>query len=414
MLKQSTSATILVGPVLASDGTVYTGMAAADFNLTKNGTTASLSGNTVTHSHEGHYLLTLTTGNTDTLGRLVVSCNKSTYAMSPYRSFVYHANVFDVLNGSVAPSTLTAAGVRTELTTELGRIDASVSSRSTFAGGTVLGVLTAVTVGTNNDKTGYSISGTTQTLDALQTAQNTAHGAGSWATATGFSTHSAADVWAVGTRTLTGFGTLVADVATAVWATGTRTLTGFGTLVSQILTAMFVDGATNKLKVNSDNTAEANASVSLSQEDITSIADAVGEAIPAPEILPIQSSVGVGNVLDGAFVRGQYGAPVVGWTISCYTVTSGASSSRDLTSYSGSLALVVFDNDDAAAVSERIVNGSDITVSGNTATISSTASHVLNTVVGSNLRWELRQDTAAPSIVFAQGKYECQRAPLSV
>lgn len=404
MLKQSTSATILVGPVLASDGTAYTGMTAADFNITKNGVTAALSGNTVTHSHEGVYLITLTTGNTDTLGRLSVTCNKSTYAMAPYRALVKTATTFDaeITNAAGSSGGILYNGANT------GAVIPTVTNTTQLNGSAT------VTVGTNNDKTGYSISGTTQTLDALQTAQNTAHGAGSWSTATGFSTHSAADVWAVGTRTLTGFGTLVADVATAVWASGSRTLTGFGTLVSQILTAMFVDGETNKLKVNTDHTAEANASVSLSQEDITSIADAVGEAIPAPEILPIQSSVGVGNVLDGAFVRGQYGAPVVGWTISCYTVTSGVSSSRDLTSYSGSLALVVFDNDDVAAVSERIVNGSDITVSGNTATISSTASHVLNTAVGNNLRWELRQDTAAPSIVFAQGKYECQRAPLSV
>jgi len=41
------------------------------------------------------------------------------------------------------------------------------------------------------------------------------------------SSHSAADVWAVGTRTLTSFGTLVSDVATAVWAAATRTLTAF-------------------------------------------------------------------------------------------------------------------------------------------------------------------------------------------
>lgn len=49
-----------------------------------------------------------------------------------------------------------------------------------------------------------------------------AHGAGSWLTATGFSTHSAADVWAVGTRTITG-GSLTtspptaAVIADAVW-----------------------------------------------------------------------------------------------------------------------------------------------------------------------------------------------------
>jgi len=43
-----------------------------------------------------------------------------------------------------------------------------------------------------------------------------------------------ADVWGYGTRTLTSFGTLVADVATAVWAAGSRTLTGFGTLAADI------------------------------------------------------------------------------------------------------------------------------------------------------------------------------------
>jgi hypothetical protein len=45
------------------------------------------------------------------------------------------------------------------------------------------------------------------------------------ATVSSRSSHSAADVWASGTRTLTSFGTLVADTATAVWAAVTRTLT---------------------------------------------------------------------------------------------------------------------------------------------------------------------------------------------
>ena len=58
--------------------------------------------------------------------------------------------------------------------------------------------------------------------DELQSNQD------NWLTATGFSTHSAADVWAVGTRTLTGFGSLVADVVSAVWASASRTLTAFG------------------------------------------------------------------------------------------------------------------------------------------------------------------------------------------
>jgi len=58
-----------------------------------------------------------------------------------------------------------ATQVRTELATELGRIDATISSRSTFAGGAVDSVVGAVgsvtspvTVGTNNDKTGYALT----------------------------------------------------------------------------------------------------------------------------------------------------------------------------------------------------------------------------------------------------------------
>lgn len=95
--------------------------------------------------------------------------------------------------------------------------------------GAVIPTVTSVT-------NGVTISGTTATLDALQTALNTAHGSGSWATATGFSTHSAADVWAVGTRTITG-GSLTtapptaAAIADAVWdeaRTGHTTAGTFG------------------------------------------------------------------------------------------------------------------------------------------------------------------------------------------
>lgn len=98
LLKQSTAATVLVGPVLDSTGAAYTGMAIGDFNITKNGSTAAMAAAaTATHSHEGHYLIALTTGNTDTLGRLAISCNKSTYAMPPARFSVVTANVFDSL-----------------------------------------------------------------------------------------------------------------------------------------------------------------------------------------------------------------------------------------------------------------------------------------------------------------------------
>lgn len=44
------------------------------------------------------------------------------------------------------------------------------------------------------------------------------------------SSHTAANVWAVGSRTLTSFGTLVADTTTAVWAAATAALTTAGSI----------------------------------------------------------------------------------------------------------------------------------------------------------------------------------------
>jgi len=87
-----------------------------------------------------------------------------------------------------------------------------------------------VIVGTNNDKTGYSLSTAPATPTDITNLQS--HGDTTWATATGFSTHSASDVWSAGTRTLTGYGTLVSDIATAVWTATTRTLSEFGFTVT--------------------------------------------------------------------------------------------------------------------------------------------------------------------------------------
>ena len=112
VLKQSTAATILVGPVLDADGAAYTAAVIGDFNITKNGSTAALAAAaTATHSHNGMYLIALTTGNTDTLGRLDVSMNKATYGMTNHRYEVLSANQFDALvtNGSVTPAAIADA-----------------------------------------------------------------------------------------------------------------------------------------------------------------------------------------------------------------------------------------------------------------------------------------------------------------
>jgi hypothetical protein len=151
LLKQSTAATVLVGPVLDSAGLAITTAVIGDFQLTKNGSTSALaSPATATHSHNGNYLIALSTGNTDTAGRLVISVNNSAQAMGSHRYTVLLPSVFDsivtnatnttgglptatgiitALAGAV--STLTAGGVRTELATELARIDATIGSRAT-------------------------------------------------------------------------------------------------------------------------------------------------------------------------------------------------------------------------------------------------------------------------------------------
>jgi hypothetical protein len=151
LLKQSTAATVLVGPVLDSAGLAITTAVIGDFQLTKNGSTAALaSPATATHSHNGNYLIALSTGNTDTAGRLVISVNNSAQAMGSHRFTVLLPSVFDAIvtnatnttgglptaTGTItalagAVSTLTAGGVRTELATELGRIDATIGSRAT-------------------------------------------------------------------------------------------------------------------------------------------------------------------------------------------------------------------------------------------------------------------------------------------
>jgi hypothetical protein len=84
--------------------------------------------------------------------------------------------------------------------------------------------------------TGEALNAAGAAGDPWVTALPGAYGAGSAgkivgdninATIDSRSSHSAADVWAAATRTLTSFGTLTTDTATAVWAAGTRTLTAF-------------------------------------------------------------------------------------------------------------------------------------------------------------------------------------------
>jgi hypothetical protein len=104
LLKQSTGATIDVGPILNADGTAYVtdNLTNADFLISKNGIWSALHTAVTAAPHvagdvQGMFEVVLDTTDTATLGRLVVTPNKATLAgpKSPY--MVLAAAMFDGL-----------------------------------------------------------------------------------------------------------------------------------------------------------------------------------------------------------------------------------------------------------------------------------------------------------------------------
>jgi hypothetical protein len=129
LYKQSTAASLIVGPILDSTGVEYTGAVIGDISLSKNGgtLTALASAATLTHIANGQYTLALTTGNTDTLGRGELFCNKSTYQMPPVRIQILASGAFDILvtNGTLASTTNITAGTITTVTTVTNQLTAA-------------------------------------------------------------------------------------------------------------------------------------------------------------------------------------------------------------------------------------------------------------------------------------------------
>ena len=101
----------------------------------------------------------------------------------------------------------TAGAIAANQITIIGYIDTEVADILTDTGTTIPGTL--------SDMAGATFNTSTDSLEALRNRGDVA-----WITATGFSTHSAADVWAVGTRTLTSFSFdagLTAAAIDAIW-----------------------------------------------------------------------------------------------------------------------------------------------------------------------------------------------------
>ncbi|AMV25435.1 hypothetical protein VT84_13620 [Gemmata sp. SH-PL17] len=210
-LRQSTaSQEIPLGYFLSStDGdTAMTALSIAntDIKLWVNGATALANKNSggATHIANGLYYCVLDATDSATIGPMVVYCKVATALATRTECVVLAANVYDTLFGTTALSTYAGGAV------------ASVT-------GAVGSVTAGVTVTTNNDKTGYTVSsGTVTTLTNLPAAPT------DWLTAaalkadavtkiqSGLSTLTASGVWANATRTLTSLSGLTLDTVTTV------------------------------------------------------------------------------------------------------------------------------------------------------------------------------------------------------
>jgi hypothetical protein len=141
LLKQSTAATVIVGPVLDSAGAAVTTAVVGDFRIAKEGSSAVLSGATVTHDANGYYLIALTSTNTNTVGRLAIYSNNTAQSMGTTRFTVLLPSVYDAI---VTNAVNTTGG----LPAATAAISAFQGAISTYAGGAVAGI-TGVTFPAN-------------------------------------------------------------------------------------------------------------------------------------------------------------------------------------------------------------------------------------------------------------------------
>jgi hypothetical protein len=158
-LRQSTAATVIVGPIVdRTTALPLTGLSdqSANGRLVTNGTGATFTASSWAHDGGGHYLVGLSTSHTGTVGRLRLSFALDATYLPAWEDFtVLSAAVYDVLFGTVAPSTHTAASVQ-----------------ALVAAGAVASVTAPVTAGTVSDKTGYSLSVAPPTTAAILAAMN--------------------------------------------------------------------------------------------------------------------------------------------------------------------------------------------------------------------------------------------------
>lgn len=201
-----------------------------------------------------------------------------------------------------APSNATVELIYSEVANIDGDSMPDISGLSTFDSSTD-------TVTASSVINGVTIQGTIQTLDALDTALDLAHGDGSWEGAG--AAPSATDIWTYTTRTLTDFDEDNMEIDLDATTIGT---------------AKYVDGfSTNSITADTLHTSaiteiQSGLALSASILDATEVADAVWDALIAGHLdagstgAKLNSAAAAGDPLDIA-VPGSYEAGTAGYEI---------------------------------------------------------------------------------------------------
>lgn len=213
--KQSTAIIVTVGPVLDADGVAVTDGVVGDFKISKNGgAPAALNASaTLTHRNTGHYSLSLTATDVNTVGTAEIVIDDTVNACPMKEIQVVEEAIYDALFAASATGALPvstggiaaaafAAGAIDAAAIATGAIDAdAIADGAIDAGAIANGAIDAATFAAG-------------AIDAAALAADAG-------------TEIATAVWASGTRSLTVLDedSTTIDIDNSVWGGGTRTLT---------------------------------------------------------------------------------------------------------------------------------------------------------------------------------------------
>lgn len=264
--------TIVIGPVLDSAGVEYTGLVIGDITISKNGTEAAMAANaTLTHVSNGYYSLVMIGNNVDTLGRLKLRCNKSTYQFAPLEFMVLPASVWDALYANAAgganglPLSKANNIVDANLISVGPTGDNTAQTKVDLAATIALRLLEASYTAPDNIGIGNAASSAASAASSAAIAATQSTTAATQSTAAASS--SAAAVTAIGL------------VATAVNAIGVI-VTAIQVIVNKLGT-MLVDATTPGNSTFTEEAFENHEAIPLTAQDIEDIAEAVVTDIQA-------------------------------------------------------------------------------------------------------------------------------------